>query len=69
MCSAQKQEQLIPAIESALKEYFTENAQASDDYGRIVNARHFARVTGTHYGVYVELCVYVCLSCLLLVLF
>ena len=34
-------ELLIPALQKSLTEFYTENAQESKDYGRIINERHF----------------------------
>ncbi len=40
------EKKLIPLIQQAVTEMFGENPEASDDYGRIVNDRHFERVSG-----------------------
>ncbi len=37
---------LVPLLEKNIREMFGDNPQQSDSYGRIVNDRHFARVSG-----------------------
>ena len=39
-------ESLLDALKQALKEFYGDNPQRSADYGRIINRRHFDRVTG-----------------------
>jgi len=39
-----KEEALIAAFEKTLRNFFPEGAQASGDYGRIINSKHFDRV-------------------------
>lgn len=39
-------ERLVPLLAKAVRELYGEHPQQSDDYGRIVNARHFQRLLG-----------------------
>lgn len=41
-----KSSELIAAIQAKLKSFYGENIQTSNDYGRIVNERHFDRLVG-----------------------
>ncbi|KAG0217715.1 Aldehyde dehydrogenase [Mortierella sp. GBA43] len=41
------EKKLIPAMKQAFKELYGENPQASNDYARIVNVRHFKRLRDT----------------------
>ncbi|GMG86813.1 aldehyde dehydrogenase family protein [Biformimicrobium ophioploci] len=44
LCTPAMAARLLPAIADATREMFGEEAKASDDYGRIVNSRHAARL-------------------------
>ncbi|CAG9860433.1 unnamed protein product [Phyllotreta striolata] len=46
MCTKQVEEKFLSASRKVLKEFFGENPQASPDYARIVNERHFDRIQG-----------------------
>lgn len=40
ICSKETQEKLVPIFKKVLKEFYGENPQSSDSYGRIINQRH-----------------------------
>lgn len=46
LCSPAMEKKLVPQLEAAIKEYYGEDPQKSDSYGRMVNANHFRRVSG-----------------------
>jgi len=46
LCSPAMQEKLVPQIAAAVKEFYGEDPQKSNSYGRMVNANHFRRVAG-----------------------
>ena len=46
LVDAETEKKLIPLIQQAVTEMFGEDPEASADYGRIVNDRHFDRVSG-----------------------
>ena len=39
-------EELVRSLQQAIREFYGENPQQSPDYGRIINRRHFDRLTG-----------------------
>jgi aldehyde dehydrogenase (NAD+) len=45
LTDADTEKKLVPLIQQAVTEMFGENPQASDSYGRIVNDRHFERLS------------------------
>lgn len=45
LCSKELEEKIIPIAKNIIKDFFGENPKASPDYGRIVNDRHFQRLT------------------------
>lgn len=46
LVDAETEKQLVPLIEKAVVEMFGEDPETSDSYGRIVNDRHFERLSG-----------------------
>ncbi|XP_025090313.1 aldehyde dehydrogenase family 3 member B1-like isoform X4 [Pomacea canaliculata] len=44
MCTVETQEKLLDKMKVVLEEFYTTNAQTSESFGRIINARHFQRV-------------------------
>lgn len=44
MCTPATQEKLLEKLKEVLEEFYSADPQKSDSYGRIINARHFARV-------------------------
>ena len=46
LVDAETEKKLIPLIQQAITEMFGEDPEASADYGRMVNDRHFERVSG-----------------------
>lgn len=45
LCPRDKQEKLVQGCKKALKDYYGEDPKSSKDYGRIINDRHFQRLT------------------------
>lgn len=45
LCTKEVQQKIIPAIEKALKQFYGEDPKSSPDYGRIINGRHFERIS------------------------
>ena len=45
LVDAETEEKLVPLLQQAVSEMFGENPETSDSYGRIVNDRHFARLS------------------------
>ena len=41
LCPPGKQEKFVQCCQAALKTYFGEDPKLSNDYGRIINTRHF----------------------------
>lgn len=39
-------EELVKSLQQAIREFYGENPQQSPDYGRVINRRHFDRLTG-----------------------
>jgi aldehyde dehydrogenase (NAD+) len=45
LTDAETEKKLVPLLQDAIREMFGDNPEASDSYGRIVNERHFERLT------------------------
>ncbi|KAL6052330.1 hypothetical protein STEG23_014443 [Scotinomys teguina] len=46
LCDPSIQNQIVEKLKKSVKDFYGENAKESRDYGRIINDRHFQRVTG-----------------------
>ncbi|XP_075404096.1 aldehyde dehydrogenase family 3 member B2 isoform X2 [Tenrec ecaudatus] len=46
LCSRETQERLLPAMQSAITQFYGEDPKASPDLGRIINQKHFKRLQG-----------------------
>ncbi|XP_031728312.1 aldehyde dehydrogenase family 3 member A2a isoform X2 [Anarrhichthys ocellatus] len=44
LCEASIQSQVIEEIKKCIKEFYTDNPETFEDYGRIINQRHFKRL-------------------------
>ncbi|XP_072015658.1 aldehyde dehydrogenase family 3 member A2-like isoform X1 [Amphiura filiformis] len=51
LCEEEVKDQLVQAIKDTLKEFYGEDPQKSNDYGRIINERHFKRLEDLLQGV------------------
>jgi len=46
LCTKETQEKILPIMKRVLVDFYGENAKESECYGRIINTRHFERVSG-----------------------
>ncbi len=46
LTDAETEAKLLPLIENAIRDMYGDDPESSDSYGRIVNERHFDRITG-----------------------
>ncbi|EIM21162.1 aldehyde dehydrogenase [Wallemia mellicola CBS 633.66] len=46
LCTPEMQDKLITAFEKVYKQFYPEGIRNSDSFGRIINSRHFGRLTG-----------------------
>ncbi|KAL6115631.1 aldh3a2 [Pungitius sinensis] len=44
LCEASVQSQVVEEIQKCIKEFYTDNPETFEDYGRIINQRHFKRL-------------------------
>ncbi|XP_072312196.1 aldehyde dehydrogenase family 3 member A2-like [Eucyclogobius newberryi] len=50
LCEPSVQSRVVDEMRKCIKEFYTENPQSFEDYGRIINQRHFQRIVGLMEG-------------------
>uniref|UniRef100_A0A8C6SZU2 Aldehyde dehydrogenase n=1 Tax=Neogobius melanostomus TaxID=47308 RepID=A0A8C6SZU2_9GOBI len=55
LCEPSVQSRLLEEVRECIKEFYTENPKGFEDYGRIINQRHFRRIMGLMEGSTVAL--------------